>query len=470
MELTDSLHVQPYQKAQPSLETTKTNNLDDKVNTTAKKKIDSINNGKIITKSDYTSIKNEKRAMKLQINTESKRLNSPTKAFRSVFDKNIKNEKSKLNSKIAEYNSLRTSYKELRDTNPSISEAKKISNLMKAHEKSEGKKLNDKFKQEFDSLQEKYGLVGDLTAILGSSDPSAKQEFLANVVDGIEQLRFSSALQERSITWLHGTRSPALGVMLATDKKLHPTGMLLKKNIIPLTGELGIGIQPGAGVNNSNISGTSLSPLGVKITLEYSNSFTPKIANEWKYLSKSNLTKITMFAEDTLTRNSDLESSEWNGNKFDFLKAELYIGRMKVLDPEFSNKVDTLKNEIAEIKLSLIAKNSPSEVISMLDHLEMACDSEPFIEPTDQLRGLVNDSFPIIFGSTSIKGEYAEGLNDLDEHVVSGSVSLKKTQIAFTEDQNVELLQSLIAESGLKIEVMNFNALRILGGTNSTTL
>ncbi len=89
------------------------------------------------------------------------------------------------------------------------------------------------------------------------------------------------------------------------------------------------------------------------------------------------------------------------------------------------------------------------------------CDTPPFINPTREIQEGILNSFPIVLGSTNIEGKAA--YDKLDEHLVGGTVSLQNIHVAFTTSENVEKLREMIAKAGLKIEVMDFDALKLLG-------
>ncbi|MBA3237938.1 MAG: hypothetical protein H0T62_06250 [Parachlamydiaceae bacterium] len=191
---------------------------DTKTDRTAVDILKTIGENQLVSKNDYIIMRAEIRQLKSEIKTEQKNLNTPTKLFRSVFDSTIKKREVNLSNKVAQYNSIRTEYRLLESNHSSLQEAKKISKFMKKN--SENSKLENAFKNEFENIKTKYGLLGDFSAILGSDDPRQKDNFLGALVEGLESVRLSETLQKREITWLHGTRSPAMGIMLAMDKTL----------------------------------------------------------------------------------------------------------------------------------------------------------------------------------------------------------------------------------------------------------
>ncbi len=82
-------------------------------------------------------------------------------------------------------------------------------------------------------------------------------------------------LQKRNITWITGSRSAAVPMMLKVSKqlgespRLMPTGQLLRHNFVPLTGELSMGLDSN-GVNLSSLSGMGLP--GLSTCLEYATA------------------------------------------------------------------------------------------------------------------------------------------------------------------------------------------------------
>lgn len=437
----------------------------------ALKSMEAVTEQNKISKEKYVSLKSKKRRISQAIKSEKQELDQPLNQFYSLFDSETQARKKNLALMEATHAELKSEMDSLREGNPFLQEAKKVSQTMKFIMRNANQmgEANAHFESEFEDLKNKYELLGNFKALLGSDNPDLRDQFLGSLVEGMEHLRASAALRERDILWLHGTRSPAIGTMLATDQVMYPTGMLMEKKIIPLTGELGQGILPGMGVNYENISGTSMSRLGVTTTLNYASSFKMNPTGEWDYLSKGNLMKKLKNAELVVREDPDFESYDSVGVKFDFLKAEMYIGRMKVVDPDFSNKVGDLQIALSELKHSLQEKNGSPVLVSLITRLEDACFAEPFVEPTPVLQKLVNDSFPIILGSTSQPGEYLDTpTNDLDEHLIQGAMPLTEIQVAFCDEERIDQLQGLIAEAGLDIEVMSFNALKILGGGTPT--
>lgn len=382
--------------------------------------------------------------------------------FLSIFygESQLTNLKAKYNIFSAEYDSLILN-------NPILQHARNISHLIRqtilesSHINNSSQELENATKINFSVLCKKYEIfepsLKELSAPKSSETSLGKNNFRLKLINASQEIEASNALKRKNIKWLHGTRSPAMQVMLATDKSLYPTGVLLEHKIIPLTGELSMGIIPGMGVNNTNLSGTTLSRIGIKTTIEYSQEFKANTREEWRYLSKGKLEGIIERVLNVLKVDPELKSDFAPGVKFHFLKAGIYINRLKVIDPEFESKISEFKENVVFLKEKY--REYP-EIISLLIPLISECDTPPFIEPTPEIRLSVSDSFPIILASTSVEGN--PHFQDLDEHIVSGAVSLENIQIAFTESNYVERLKKTIKESGLNIEVLSFDALKLL--------
>lgn len=368
----------------------------------------------------------------------------------------------------AEYQAVREAYKKVIDSNPSAKQAKAIQKLLKnanselSKAGNEWQNVNSEFKSKFNEQAEFLKPFGSLTALLGpKTDKNLQQRevFLERLVNGFEQVRCSEALKKKPISWLHGTRSPALAVMLATDKTMHPTGQLLKNNIIPLSGELGMGIT-GTGVNKENISGTSISRLGAETTISYASDFKASAAEEWKKLSSPHINKIIGLTELTLSKDPNLQGNFAENTKFDWLQVGLYVERLKVMDPDYSEKISEVKSLLD--KLIDEKKDVPGQekILPFLEDLRQKCDTPPFIKPTQSIRESVTDSFPIVLAASNVSGSL---INEaLDEYAVKGSVSLEKISVAFTTSEHVDRLQQMVTEAGLDIEVMDFNALKAI--------
>lgn len=430
---------------------------------------------KEISLSDYKVIKTVKRDLKREIQHEEADLNKVGNMFLSIFDRKVQQRTNDLRTKKAEYESLKTAYSELVTANPSLNEVNRISKVIKNLMPIANSMFNENYsnidsslKNEFEEVSKRYGLLQNFQAVMSSDNPQLKDQFLGSIVDGLEQIRMSRQLKNSHITFLHGTRSPAMAVMLATDRTMHPTGDLLSKhNIIPLTGELGQGILPGSGINNSNISGTSLSKLGVKTTVEYAKDFNPiknNNSSEWKYFEESNINKKLKLAENELKNNPNLEGSWGDGIKFDFLKAEILIGRLKVMDPDFEKNSVKFVELLDKLEIKYTSENK-EYMLPFINNWKIACQAPPFIEPTENLRSLIQNSFPVILGSTIIQPVVSPNVNDLDEHIVKGDIPLEQMSVAFTEPEYVAQLEELLMSNNMNIEVMTFDALRVLGGS-----
>ncbi|NGX41876.1 MAG: hypothetical protein K940chlam7_00150 [Chlamydiae bacterium] len=377
-------------------------------------------------------------------------------------------QKEQLTRTQEEYSQVKKAYQDVVSSSPTLKYVKEIRKMKKIANaklfKAEGdwKKVDTAFATQFDELARDFKMLGDLKGMLGPKTAENKarwNSFSDRLVRGIEQIRTSEALSRGQITWLHGTRSPALAVMLATDKTLHPTGDLLEKNIFPLSGELGMGISEG-GVNRANISGTPLSKLGVEVTTSYAKDFKAGIQEEWDHLSETRLREVLKLTEDTLKNDPKLQGRFASGTKFDWLSTQIYMERLKVIDPEFQGKVSQLDETI--MKLITECKQEKKEYLApFLEKLLEKTGKKPFIQPTQEIRDCVTDSFPIVLGSQTVVGKLIAP--HLDEHIVEGALKLEKTQIAFTDAQYVERLQGYVDDAGLEIEVMDFSALYVLG-------
>lgn len=302
----------------------------------------------------------------------------------------------------------------------------------------------------------------DLQALLGpksNSNMQKREVFLERFISGSEQIRCSEALKKKSINWLHGTRSPAMQLMLAKDQTLHPTGKLLQHKIIPLTGELGIGIT-GSGINQNNISGTSVSQRGTAIAIRYAEDFRASAIEEWEKVSLKQFNKNINLAELVLHTDPQFESRFAEGSKFDWLSAGLYIERLKVIDPDYSKNIVEVKSNLDHLINERKGKPGKERIVGFLMELRAKCDTPPFIKPTQAIRESVFDSFPIILAASNIKSTFIDG--EFDEHLVEGSLGLENIPVAFTPTENVGRLQGMVNQEGLNIEVMDFDALRAM--------
>lgn len=420
---------------------------------------------------DLTLMRAHKRELKGKVRTLQKRDNLTTKKILKL-GKHILQIKPKGPSKLeiaqAEYQAVSKVYKNVIDFNPSAKQAKAVQTLLKNANSELSKAGNEwqnvdcEFQRAFEEQAEFLKPFGSITALLEpKTDENLQQRevFLERLVSGSEQVRCSEALKKKPISWLHGTRSPALAVMMATDKTMHPTGQLLEHNVIPLTGELGIGIT-GSGVNRENISGTSISRLGAETTVSYASDFKASAAEEWNKVSPTHIDKIIGWTESTLRDDPKLEDRFAEGTKFDWLQVGLYVERLKVMDPDYSEKISELKSHLDKLILDKQEKPGQEKTLEFLKDLRGKCDTPPFITPTQSIRSSVTDSFPIVLAASNVTGTLV--YKPLDEYAVKGSVSLEKISVAFTTSENVDRLQKMVTEAGLDIEVMDFNALNAI--------
>lgn len=416
---------------------------------------------------DLTLIRAHKRELKNEIQTLKNRENETTKKILNAVKHTFQKAEgtSKLDLARAEYKAVKEAYDQIVENNPSVRQAKKILTLLNNTNSQLSKagdlwqNVDSEFKNKFAKHAEYFKPLGNLHALLGpKTDANFKQKtiFLERLVDGLEQVRCSEALKQRPISWLHGTRSPALAVMLATDKIMYSTGQLLEHKIVPLTGELGIGIKED-GINQTHISGTSVSRLGVKTSIKYASEFKANKENEWNQVSISHINKIINRTELTLEKDPNLKDRFADGTKFDWLQIGLYVERLKVIDPTFSDHISEVKDHIKTLIKEKQNQPEQQKIVEFLQDLLDKCDSPPFIEPTQSIRESVADSFPIVLAATNVKGRLID--ETLDEYLVKDSVLLENISVAFTTAENTERLRDIVKEAKLNIEVMNFNAL-----------
>ncbi|CRX38040.1 hypothetical protein [Estrella lausannensis] len=424
-----------------------------------------------ISGEDLTMIKAQKRELKDTIkllqNRENRAVKKILRLEKDIFRIGDKTP-SKLEVAQSEYQALATAYENIIDSNPSAKQAKQIQKLLKeanlelSKAGNEWENVDCEFKNKFEEQAALLKPFGSITALLGpkSDENLAQREvFLERLVNGSEQIRCSEALKKKTISWLHGTRSPALAVMMATDKTMHPTGELLKNNIYPLSGELRMGISA-TGVNQDRISGTSISRLGVKTTISYASDFVATATDEWKGVSPAQINKFIGYTESTLKYDPKFEGDAAEGNKFDWLRVGLYIERLKVIDPDYSENISAIKEHLDALIDEKEGVPGQEIVLQFLKDVRDICDTPPFINPTESIRESVTDSFPIVLAASNVTGTLVD--KNLDEYAVKGSINLKKITVAFTESENVDRLKEMVKEAGLNIEVMDFNALKAI--------
>ena len=422
------------------------------------------------TLQDIQELRSQKRELKEKVTALTERntalpkrtLNSiKTIAHRCFPNLTLKSSKLEITQK--QYEAAKSAYHTAVESNPSAQQAQKVKTVIKEANhrlNSAGSKweaVDGAFREQFDKMWGTVELFGSPFALLGPKTlegRKATDAFIDSITSGLEQLSSSTALKDHTIQWIHGTRSAALGVMLATDHTLHPTGHLLEHNIYPLSGELGNGIS-GEGINRDNLSGATGSKLGVKTTLEYSQRFVASQTNDWKKLSEK---RIELICKSFL-QNPDLTDRFGQGTKIDMLTTGIYIERLKVIDPDFAKNSQNVR-DFLDIKIAEFSENGNEHLLNWLQDMRARCDTPAFINPSDQIRELVSNSFPIVLASTSIRGQAVEGAEFLDEYSVRGGVSLQNMAIAFTEPERVTQLRDLLVHAGLELEVMDFNAFK----------
>ncbi|MBS0634942.1 MAG: hypothetical protein JSR37_05735 [Verrucomicrobia bacterium] len=422
---------------------------------------------------DIQDLRTQKRELKQNVallterNTDTgKRVLNSVKTILHRCFPNLTFNPSKLEIAQKRYEDTKNAYQTAIESNPAAQEANKIKMVLKeanhrlASAGGEWEQVDGAFREQFNTMWKSVELFGSPLAFLGpktQTSRAAADAFVDSITSGLEQLSSSAALKERSITWMHGTRSAAMGVMLETDHTLHPTGHLLERNIYPLSGELGAGIS-GTGVNRNNLSGTAGSKLGVKTTMEYSRDFVASQTNDWKKLSEKRIESICT----NIAENPELEGRFGDGIKVDMLTTGVYIERLKVIDPDFKTNSQNLR-DFLDKKIAAFPEDGSQQLLHWLQDMRARCDTPAFINPTEQIRELVTDSFPIVLASTRVTGQAVEGAEHLDEHSVRGGISLQNMAIAFTEPERVGQLRDLFLHAGLQIEVMDFNAFKAFG-------
>jgi hypothetical protein len=435
--------------------------------------IGSLSNDHFKSINQINELKNLKKEIKQLIKTQ-KKIGGTSRWLSRIFGAKVYNAE-ELKEIEAKYNQFVKKYDEIVESHPGFKAAREVSKAIRVARSALGEadqnwlRVDEEFRKHFEETVKLLSGLGDIQLFIGPKSEATTRDwesFRQTLIHASTQLRSAEALQKKTITWMHGTRSPALAVMLSMDKVMRPTGVLIERGVYPLTGELGVGITPGTGVNVSKISGTSGSQKGVKVVQGYAFGYKVDITNDWERLSDPKLSHLIEWTTEILKLDPEFKTQYGVHNKYDWLATEIYLGRLKIIDPDFNKKVPELKERLSNlIKECEISKKE--EIVPYLKKILVACDTPPFIEPSELIRDSVVHSFPIILASTSIDllTETKLKSQNLDEFAFEGELPLERIQVAFTEKEQVEKLQSYITSQGLSIKVLDFDALRLLKGT-----
>ncbi len=245
----------------------------------------------------------------------------------------------------------------------------------------------------------------------------------------------------RNITWLHGTNSSALAVMLhlnrinKTEKPiLMPTGKLVVEyQTPPFSGELDWGILS-SGINQSSLSGVKLCHfvLAAQYAKQPGSAF--------------NLEREVLFIRENLQRRD--ASFE--------ISPRLYLAYLRLMrlgvEPQL---IDEFKQKVqSHIEAGTLDLRRNPWLNKFLES-----PVEPF-EFDETEKRLLDTAFPIVFGSFTLDNlKYpSSDLSDSIEFIryaevsYEGSVALTdQVQLAFTDEQHIEELREILLPWGVQV-------------------
>ncbi len=252
-------------------------------------------------------------------------------------------------------------------------------------------------------------------------------------------------LTKHFIVWLHGTKSSTLPVLLKTGA-LYPLGKILQEGFAPLCGEI---FSEGK-VNQDHISGEKFSwnfsedyyyfdaATRFLVTLLYALRKNSVYSNEMDFDPTKTAARLTeSFLEEIIQNKAHINA--WTVIRVDIL-------RLKMTDKEAEQKLVKFK-EAVQVRLN---RGNPHR--EKLETLMKDLDVQvPHILSSEELEQ-IRDSYPIVFGSTTVETVPIPSVIRLQEFDVQGSAQLgTDVQVAFTLSEKVEELKKLLSRFGMHV-------------------
>jgi hypothetical protein len=191
-----------------------------------------------------------------------------------------------------------------------------------------------------------------------------------NELSAINPTNFNSSPPElvaslaRKIKWTHGSNSAALETLPATDYTLVPTGKLLERKIVPMTGEIKQGGMRSFGISQRALSGC-----------------VPKQINtSWRYAStiSHSFDEPRDFSERFLNSLTHLSYSFPEDDYWDPILVDL--GRLKQWDPQkFEELCLNHAEKIEAIKTKTFESGYAQRILKAIDY------------PVEELKKAKND-------------------------------------------------------------------------------
>lgn len=300
------------------------------------------------------------------------------------------------------------------------------------------------------SQQEKLSRLKQFETIIGLTDIEGLIKDFHNQHEKWERIRknifqvsreyISLPLNMRQITWITGNRSAAIIGMEAAAKTalsqrpaLVPTGQLLKHNLVPLTGYLGQNVLS-SGINMEYLSGMKLR--GIETCLLYSTR------NDKIFSGFEELKYILGFKNEFLELN----------------RLKIAVLRL-ILMKELPSLWDTLKDHL--IQTVMPQAKDPAHSDQLNDIIKLFDTVKP-LDLSEESLSLVYRSFPIVWGSCTLRPEQHEW-GEKDEQLVKGSAELgKDIQIVFTDAKHVETLKKAVEK--YHVRVLSFDTAKFMLG------
>lgn len=177
-------------------------------------------------------------------------------------------------------------------------------------------------------------------------------------------------LESKKITWITGTSTatlvPIFKMAHPSGPALIPTGQLLRRNIVPLTGELEFGLE---GVNRSHLSGTVLSRYDEAV--KYSEEAKKRFAYD-KVKERSILQETIKDLTETAERGQSLR-----GDYLSRLKISIIRLAWSGLD---SSEREKIINDLKNIKEKISQQRSSNQWEKHIDLFSVILPNNPFQE------------------------------------------------------------------------------------------
>lgn len=280
----------------------------------------------------------------------------------------------------------------------------------------------------------------------------------SKVIDIAIKVNADKYLSRHFITWVHGTQSKSLPVILKVGA-LKPLGKLLKDNVVTFSGEC---CGADSSLNKDKISGERLTTSWndgewfyhdnlsrLHTSIQYATSTRGHRPNERVFKPNLAWERVSIPHVEELLRATYPEKVSdhrfWSTIRLDIL-------RLRSTDSEADKKMSEFKKHIVDKLKGPLKENHQQELKDLLQSLT---SSLPYTFSKDDIE-IINDPqpYPVIFASTTTYStpHFDKKKTNILEYMVEDSIDLgSEIQVAFTIPERIDALKKLLKPYNIRV-------------------